>query len=332
MRCFRGAVSARMIVHNAVALRGPMAQSIALRIGTRGSPLALAQAREVRALIAVTQGIAADAIELLAIRTSGDMVQDRPLTDIGGKGLFTKEIDQALIGGAVDLAVHSAKDLPTVLPLELAIAGYLPREDARDAFISRKATRLGELAPGAVIGTASLRRQAMVRRLRSDLQVALFRGNVETRLRKLDEGAVDATLLAMAGLKRLGREDAATSVLSVEEFPPAVGQGAIALTTRADDDRMRELLAPIVHADTAATLAAERAFLAVLDGSCRTPIAGHAEVAGETLNFHGLILRPDGTEALDVRRSGARGDAAALGADAGAELKRRAPADFFDHA
>jgi hydroxymethylbilane synthase len=279
-----------------------MAQSIALRIGTRGSPLALAQARELRACIAAAQGIAADSIELLVIRTSGDMVQDRPLTDIGGKGLFTKEIDQALIGGAVDLAVHSVKDLPTVLPLELAIAGYLPREDVRDAFISRKATRLGELAPGAVIGTASLRRQAMVRRLRSDLQVALFRGNVETRLRKLDEGAVDATLLALAGLKRLGREDAATSVLSVE------------------------------HADTAATLAAERAFLAVLDGSCRTPIAGHAEVTGETLNFHGMILRPDGTEALEVRRSGARDDAAALGADAGAELKRRAPADFFDHA
>jgi hydroxymethylbilane synthase len=309
-----------------------MAQTIALRIGTRGSPLALAQAREVRALIAAAQGIAADSIELLVIRTSGDLIQDRPLTEIGGKGLFTKEIDQALIGGAVDLAVHSAKDLPTVLPLGLVIAGYLPREDVRDAFISRKATRLGELAPWAVVGTASLRRQAMVRRLRPDLAVTLFRGNVETRLRKLDEGAVDATLLAMAGLKRLGREDAATSVLSVEEFPPAVGQGAIALVTRADDDRMRDLLSSIVHADTAATLAAERAFLAVLDGSCRTPIAGHAEVTGETLNFHGMILRPDGTEALEVRRSGARDDAAALGADAGTELKRRAPADFFDHA
>jgi hydroxymethylbilane synthase len=308
-----------------------MAQTIALRIGTRGSPLALAQARELRACIAAAHGIAADSIELLVIRTSGDMVQDRPLADIGGKGLFTKEIDQALIGGAVDLAVHSAKDLPTVLPLELAIAGYLPREDVRDAFISRKATRLGELAPGAVVGTASLRRQAMVRRLRGDLQVALFRGNVDTRLRKLDEGAVDATLLAMAGLKRLGREDAATSVLSVEEFPPAVGQGAIALTTRADDQRMRDLLAPIVHADTAAALAAERAFLAVLDGSCRTPIAGHAEVAGDTLRFYGLILRPDGTEVLEAERNGARADAAALGADAGSELKRRAPADFFSH-
>jgi hydroxymethylbilane synthase len=309
-----------------------MAQSTALRIGTRGSPLALAQAREVRARIAAAHGLDVDAIELTVIRTSGDMVQDRPLTDIGGKGLFTKEIDQALIERAVDLAVHSAKDLPTVLPLELAIAGYLPREDVRDAFISRKAASLGELAHGAVVGTASLRRQAMVRRLRPDLKVALFRGNVETRLRKLDAGEVDATLLAMAGLNRLGRADAATSVLDIDAFLPAVGQGAIALASRTDDETMRNLLAPILDADTEAALAAERAFLAVLDGSCRTPIAGHAEVTGETLQFHGLILRPDGSEVLEARRSGDRADAMVLGADAGAELKRRAPADFFSHA
>lgn len=309
-----------------------MAQSTALRIGTRGSPLALAQARELRARIAAAHGIEVDAIDLQVIRTTGDMVQDRPLADIGGKGLFTKEIDQALIDGAVDIAVHSAKDLPTVLPLDIALAGYLPREDVRDAFISRKAENLGALARGAVVGTASLRRQAMVRRLRRDLEVALFRGNVETRLRKLDEGVVDATLLAMAGLKRLGRADAATSVLGIDEFLPAVGQGAIALATRADDARMRHLLAPILDADTEAALAAERAFLAVLDGSCRTPIAGHAEVAGETIRFHGLILRPDGSEVLEARRRGGRSDAAALGADAGMELKHRAPADFFHHA
>jgi hydroxymethylbilane synthase len=307
-----------------------MAQST-LRIGTRGSPLALAQAREVRARLAAAHRLDIDAIELTVIRTSGDLVQDRPLTDIGGKGLFTKEIDQALIDRAVDLAVHSAKDLPTVLPLEIAIAGYLPREDVRDAFISRKAQNLGELAHGAVVGTASLRRQAMVRRLRSDLKVALFRGNVETRLRKLDEGSVDATLLAMAGLNRLGRADAVTSVLGVDVFPPAVGQGAIALAVRADDERMRELLGPILDAETGAALAAERAFLAVLDGSCRTPIAGHAEVAGASLRFHGLILRPDGSEVFETRRSGDRSAGAALGADAGAELKRRAPADFFSH-
>ena len=302
-----------------------------LRIGTRGSPLALAQAREVRARLAAAHGIAVDDIELAVIRTSGDMVQDRALTDIGGKGLFTKEIDQALIDGAVDLAVHSAKDLPTVLPLELAIVGYLPREDARDAFISRKAATLAALASGAVVGTASLRRQAMVKRLRPDLQVALFRGNVETRLRKLDEGVVDATLLAMAGLNRLGRADAATSVLGIDAFPPAVGQGAIAICARADNDRIRELLQLIVDPDTGSALAAERAFLAVLDGSCRTPIAGHAVVNGRNLQFYGLILRPDGSAGLETTRDGDSAQAAALGADAGAELKSRAPADFFLH-
>jgi len=302
-----------------------------LRIGTRGSPLALAQAREVRARLAAAHKFELEAIELSVIRTSGDMVQDRPLTDIGGKGLFTKEIDQALIDGAIDLAVHSAKDLPTVLPLELTIAGYLPREDVREAFISRTAQSLKALRQGAVVGTASLRRQAMVRRLRPDLKVTLFRGNVETRLRKLDEGVVDATLLAMAGLNRLGRSDAATSVLSVEEFPPAVGQGAIAIATRLADERMRAMVDTIVDAATAHALAAERAFLAVLDGSCRTPIAGHAVVTGDDIAFHGLILRPDGSEVLEARRSGASADAAALGADAGSELKHRAPADFFRH-
>jgi len=308
-----------------------MAQSAGLKIGTRGSPLALAQAREVRASIAAAFSLDPETIELVVIRTTGDMVQDRPLTEIGGKGLFTKEIDQALIDGVVDLAVHSAKDLPTVLPLELAIIGYLPREDARDAFISRKAKTLGELPAGAVVGTASLRRQAMVKRRRPDLRVALFRGNVETRLRKLDEGIVDATLLAMAGLNRLGREDAVTSVLGIEEFPPAVGQGAIAVAARGDNDRMRELLRPILDEATGAALAAERAFLAVLDGSCRTPIAGHAVVSGDNLKFHGMILRPDGSEELETRRHGDLSQAAALGADAGTELKNRAPPDFFLH-
>jgi hydroxymethylbilane synthase len=308
-----------------------MAQSTALIIGTRGSPLALAQAREVRARIAAAYAIEPEGIALRVIRTSGDMVQDRPLTDIGGKGLFTKEIDQALIDGEIDLAVHSAKDLPTVLLLDLAIVGYLPREDARDAFISRKAATLAALAPGAVVGTASLRRQAMVKRLRPDLDVALFRGNVETRLRKLDEGVVDATLLAMAGLNRLGRADAASSVLALDAFPPAVGQGAIAICARADNERIRELLQLIVHPDTGAALAAERAFLAMLDGSCRTPIAGHAVASSGTLRFHGLILRPDGSAGLETTRHGDTANAAALGADAGAELKGRAPADFFVH-
>ena len=307
-----------------------MAQSsIMLRIGTRGSPLALAQARAVRDRLAVVHGWAPDAVEVRAIRTSGDLIQDRPLAEAGGKGLFTKEIEQALIDGAIDLAVHSAKDMPTVLPEGLVLAACLAREDVRDAFISRKAANLRALPAGSVVGTSSLRRQAQVRRLRPDLAVANFRGNVETRLRKLDEGVADATLLALAGLKRLGLAQAATAILPVEAFLPAVGQGAIAIETRASDARVRDLVAAVDHADTSAALAAERAFLAVLDGSCRTPIAGHAAVAGETLQFRGLILRPDGSEAHETAGAGSRADAAALGAEAGRELKRRASADFF---
>jgi hydroxymethylbilane synthase len=307
-----------------------MAQSsIMLRIGTRGSPLALAQARAVRDRLAAVHGWAPDAIEIVAIRTSGDRIQDRPLADAGGKGLFTKEIEQALSDGAIDLAVHSAKDMSTVLPDGLILAACLEREDVRDAFISRKAGELSALPAGNVVGTSSLRRQAQVRRLRPDLAVANFRGNVETRLRKLDEGVADATLLALAGLKRLGLVHAATAILPVEEFLPAVGQGAIAIETRAADARARELVAAVDHADTSAALAAERAFLAVLDGSCRTPIAGHAAVAGEALQFRGLILRPDGSEARETTCAGSRANAAALGAEAGRELKRLAPADFF---
>jgi hydroxymethylbilane synthase len=300
-----------------------------MRIGTRGSPLALAQAHAVCDRLAAAHGWLAAAIEIRPIRTSGDLIQDRPLAEAGGKGLFTKEIEQALIDGAIDLAVHSAKDMPTVLPDGLVLAACLEREDVRDAFISRKAADLRALPAGSVVGTSSLRRQAQVRRLRPDLQVVNFRGNVETRLRKLDEDAADATLLALAGLKRLGLAHAATAILSVEEFLPAVGQGAIAIETRADDARVRDLLAPIDHADTTTALAAERAFLAVLDGSCRTPIAGHAAVTEHSVQFHGMILRPDGSEAHETAASGSRDDAAAIGAEAGRELKRRAPPDFF---
>jgi len=301
----------------------------AIRIGTRGSPLALAQAREVRARLVAAHGLDPERVAIEIIRTTGDRIQDRPLAEAGGKGLFTKEIEEALLAGRVDIAVHSAKDLPTFLPDGLIIAGYLPREDARDVFISRKARTLRELAPGAVVGTASPRRQAMVKRLRPDVQVATLRGNVETRLRKLEAGEVDATLLALAGLKRLGRADAATAVLDIETFPPAVGQGAIAVELRADDARTRELISAIADRETGVALAAERAFLAALDGSCRTPIAGHAVAANGHIRFHGLILRPDGSESYETTRSGTSADAAALGSDAGAELKRRAPADFF---
>src|SRR4051794_30014116 len=282
-----------------------------------------------RAALAAAHGVAEDAIEIVTIRTSGDRIQDRPLSEAGGKGLFTKEIEEALLAGAIDLAVHSAKDMPTVLPDGLMLAACLPREDARDAFISRKAANLHDLPQGAIVGTASLRRQAMVKRLRPDVSVVPLRGNVETRLVKLEAAAVDATLLALAGLKRLGLADKATALLEAQEFLPAVGQGAITIEARADDARTRELLARIDHIDTSVALAAERAFLAVLDGSCRTPIAGHAVLDGDAISFRGLILRPDGSEAHETSRAGNRRDAAALGADAGAELKRRAPADFF---
>jgi hydroxymethylbilane synthase len=302
---------------------------VLLRIGTRGSPLALAQASLVRTRLAAAHGVAAERIELKVIRTTGDVIRDRPLAEVGGKGLFTKEIEEALLAGDIDLAVHSAKDMPTVLPAGLSIAAVLPREDPRDVFISRTAPSLHTLVPGAIVGTASLRRQALLKRARSDLTVVNFRGNVETRLRKLEEGAVDATLLALAGLNRLGRADAATAILSIDEFLPAVGQGIVALEARDDDARTRALIEPVNAPADATALVAERAFLAVLDGSCRTPIAGYATLDGGRLRFRGLIARPDGSESLAAEREGAAADAAALGADAGRELKHRAGAGFF---
>ena len=304
--------------------------AVVLRIGTRGSPLALAQARQVRERIAAAHGLDAERIALDAIRTTGDMIRDRPLAEAGGKGLFTKEIEEALLAGRIDLAVHSAKDLPTALPAGLAIAAVLPREDARDVFISRQAKSLRELPRGASVGTASLRRQALVKHRRPDLAVRTLRGNVETRLRKLDAGEVDATLLALAGLKRLGLAAAATAVLPIDEFLPAVGQGIIAIEARGDDQRTLELIEPVNHTDTAIALAAERAFLAVLDGSCRTPIAGYAVVSAGSLVFRGLIARPDGSAVLETERRGAAADAVELGADGGRELKARAGAGFFD--
>jgi hydroxymethylbilane synthase len=308
-----------------------MAQSAPplLRIGTRGSPLALAQAHEVRDRLAAAHGMTPETIELQIIRTSGDRIQDRPLSEVGGKGLFTKEIEEALLAGSIDLAVHSAKDMPTLLPDRLLLAAFLPREDVRDAFISRKAKTLRDLPPEAVVGTASLRRQALTKRLRPDLKVVTFRGNVQSRLRKLDEGEVEATLLALAGLKRLGLAEHAASILEIDEFLPAVGQGAIAIETREDDNATRKLLGAINHPPTETALLVERAFLTVLDGSCRTPIAGHARVAGRELHFRGLIAKPDGSEALETARTGSIADAARLGADAGNELKRRGGAGFF---
>jgi hydroxymethylbilane synthase len=316
-----------------VALEGHMTQSASaapfLRIGSRGSPLALVQAREVQGRIAAAAGVDAAKIEIKVIRTTGDVVQDRPLAEAGGKGLFTKEIEEALLAGSIDLAVHSSKDLPTILPPGLVLAGFPAREDVRDAFISRKAKTLHDLAPGAVVGTASPRRQALVKRLRPDLGVVMLRGNVETRLRKLDAGEVDATLLAVAGLKRLKLLSAATAILDPDEFVPAVGQGAIGIETRVDDAGTRALVEAIDDPDTRAALAAERAFLAVLDGSCRTPIGGHAKLEQGALRFRGIIIKPDGSEAFEALRQGPRDAAAELGADAGRELRALASADFF---
>ena len=300
-----------------------------LRIGTRGSPLALAQARELAARLAAAHGVDVARIEICVIRTSGDRIQDRPLAEVGGKGLFTKEIEEALIDGRVDLAVHSAKDMPTVLPDGLALAGFLPREDVRDAFISLKVKRLADLPKGAVLGTSSLRRQAQVKRLRPDLKVITYRGNVETRLRKLEEGVADATLLAFAGLKRLGLEDRVTALIETDDMLPAVAQGAIGVEIREHDAKMSGLLEALNHAETATCVAAERAFLAVLDGSCRTPIAGLAELSEGGLRFRGSILTPDGRQCYETERHGSPSDAARLGEDAGRELLSIAGPGFF---
>ena len=301
----------------------------AILIGTRGSPLALWQANHVRGRLLEAHGLDDGAVDLAVITTSGDRIQDKPLADMGGKGLFTKEIDEALLRGDVVLAVHSMKDLPTLLPEGLCVAAVLPRADVRDAFLSPKAPSLMELPPGAVVGTSSLRRGAQVRRLRPDLRVIDFRGNVETRLRKLDEGVADATLLAMAGLDRLGLAAKATCVLPIEEMLPAVAQGAIAIVAREDDADTRRLLAPLNDPTTATAVACERAFLAELDGSCRTPIAGLAVVDGGTVRFRGLILSPGGAEWHDVEMTGAVEQAEELGRNAGEDVLARAGTNFL---
>jgi hydroxymethylbilane synthase len=263
------------------------------------------------------------------IRTSGDRIQDRPLAEVGGKGLFTKEIEEALLAGDIDLAVHSMKDMPTVLPAGLAIGCYLPREDVRDAFVSAKAPALSALPAGAVVATSSLRRQAQVRRLRPDLAVVPMRGNVDTRLRKLQQGVADATLLACAGLKRLGLADRITAPVPVEEMLPAVAQGAIGVEIRVDDLATAQLLAPLNHQPTALAVTAERAFLAKLDGSCRTPIAGLAEIVGGRLKFRGMILTPDGRQCHAAQREGRPEEAIRLAEDVAAELLAKAGPDFF---
>lgn len=292
-----------------------------LKIGTRGSPLALAQARETRSRLMAAHGFAEDDIEIVVITTTGDRIRDRPLSEIGGKGLFTKEIEEALLARDIHLAVHSMKDMPAQLPEGLVMAALLPREDPRDAFLSLSATSIAELPQGAVVGCSSVRRTAQLLRLRPDVQVVQFRGNVETRLRKLADGVAQATFLACAGLNRLGLADKITAPIPPEVMLPAVAQGAIGIETREDDAETRALLAFINHRDTEITLACERAFLAALDGSCRTPLAGHATLQGETLHFRGHALTLDGKHCFETTRHGPLADAARMGADAGHEVK-----------
>ncbi|HSU98992.1 MAG TPA: hydroxymethylbilane synthase [Roseiarcus sp.] len=294
-------------------------------LGTRGSPLALIQANEARRRLAEAQGWDVERIALKIIRVSGDVIQDRPPAEAGGKGLFTREIDAALLDGAIDAAVHSAKDLPSLMPDGVGIGAYLPREDVRDAFISALAGRLEDLPRGATFGAASLRRQAQALSLRPDLKPVLLRGNVETRLRRIESGEVGATLLALAGLKRLGLADRARAVLDADAFLPAPGQGAIAITARRADARALQALNAISDGETAAALTAERAFLAELEGSCRTPIAGLARLEDGKLRLRGEVLRTDGSERFAIAAEGAPAGAERLGRDAGRELKRRLP-------
>ena len=306
-----------------------MSETPSFVIGTRGSPLAMAQAKEAQARLAAALSWEIGRLTLRPFTTTGDVIQDRALAEAGGKGLFTKELDAALLDGRIDLAVHSAKDLPTFLPDGIVIAAYLPREDVRDVFISPVAASLAELPAGTVVGTASPRRQALVLRARPDLKVGLLRGNVGTRLQKIERGEAGATLLALAGLKRLGMESHATQVFSADEMLPAVGQGAIAITARTEDSIVREALSRISHRETEAALTLERSFLAVLDGSCRTPIAGHARANGGTIGFRGLVLRPDGTEAVEVATEGPAGESERIGREAGWDIKGRLPSGML---
>ncbi|XP_022982636.1 porphobilinogen deaminase, chloroplastic-like [Cucurbita maxima] len=307
-----------------------------LRIGTRGSPLALAQAHETRdKLMASHPELAEDgAIQIVVIKTTGDKILSQPLADIGGKGLFTKEIDDALINGDIDIAVHSMKDVPTYLPEKTILPCNLPREDVRDAFISLRAGSLAELPAGSVVGTASLRRKSQLLNRYPSLEVLEnFRGNVQTRLKKLNEGVVQATLLALAGLRRLNMTENVTSILSIDEMLPAVAQGAIGIACRSDDDKMANYLASLNHEETRLAVVCERAFLETLDGSCRTPIAGYAsrDEDGNCI-FKGLVASPDGTRVLETSRRGsyAIDDMIAMGKDAGKELLSRAGPGFFD--
>ena len=299
------------------------------RIGTRGSPLALAQAYETRDRLGAAFGLPQEAFEIVVIKVTGDAVQDRPLKEIGGKGLFTREIEDALLDGSIDIAVHSMKDMPVEQPEGLILDTYLPREDVRDAFVSLGGGALGDLAQGAVVGTSSLRRKAQLLARRPDLQIVEFRGNVQTRLRKLSEGVAEATFLAMAGLNRLGMADVPRQPIEPEDILPAVAQGAIGIERRLADSRAAGMLEAIHHRPTGQRLAAERAFLAALDGSCQTPIAGLAELNGGNLRLRGEILRVDGSEVISDDQTAPIEDGAALGREMARKMLEKAGPGFF---
>ncbi|SDZ19471.1 hydroxymethylbilane synthase [Jannaschia faecimaris] len=301
-----------------------------LRIGTRGSPLALAQAHETRARLMAAFDLPEAAFQIEVIKTTGDRIIDRPLKEIGGKGLFTREIEEALAAGVIDIAVHSMKDMPTLQPDGLIIDCYLPREDVRDAFVTLSGAAFADLPSGSVVGSSSLRRRAQIILRRPDLKVVEFRGNVQTRMKKLGDGVADATFLAMAGLNRLKMEDVPRHATDVAEMLPAVAQGCIGIERRVADQNAAQMLAAIHHAETGMRLNCERQFLKTLDGSCETPIAGLAELDGTMLRFRGEILRPDGSDVLTVAGECPIKDGAALGERLAQDLLDRAPDGFFD--
>jgi len=300
-----------------------------LKIGTRGSPLALWQAHEVRRCLMEAFELPEAAFEVVVIKVMGDQVQDKALREIGGKGLFTREIEEALLDGGIDIAVHSMKDMPTLQPEGLALDCYLKRADVRDAFVSPRYGSIGELPQGATVGSSSLRRRAQLALRRPDLKLVEFRGNVQTRMRKLEEGVADATFLAMAGLTRLGMAGVARGAIAPEEMLPAVAQGAIGVERRSADAPVAAMLAAIHDRETGLRLAAERAFLLRLDGSCQTPIAGLAMVEGGEVWLRGEILRPDGSASVTGERRGPVAEGAAIGRALAEELLDRAGPGFF---
>ena len=301
-----------------------------LKIGTRGSPLALAQAHETRARLSQAFDLEESCFEIIVIKTTGDRVLDRPLKEIGGKGLFTREIEEDLLSGRIDIAVHSMKDMPTEQPVGLILDTYLPREDVRDAFVSLTKNSMDALEAGQKLGSSSLRRKAQLMLARPDLEVVEFRGNVQTRLKKLEDGVADATFLAAAGLNRLGLSHIAKSFLDPDVMLPAVAQGAIGIERRSDDKRVAEILSAIHDTSTGHRLAAERAFLRGLDGSCETPIAGLAELNGSTLRLRGEVLRPDGSEAINDDQSCPIEDGEKLGTEMASKIINNTPNNFFD--